>query len=177
MQRHVGAGRARLPDDCAGEANNPHPGLGGGSDAPTSNPGMVDATAAFRARLGACSRSRTTYNIDDNEAAFIPSRSWWLWFPQTWPAPPPNSGIAGSLEGAKAPFKRRYQEVKGSTSRLADRCGGGTAEARWRKSANQVTRRRPGWPLLRDVQLRQLAHLVPKIVALRHRYPACDLWT
>jgi hypothetical protein len=39
----------------------------------------------------------------------------WLWFLQTEPAPPPNSGTAGSLEEAAAQFKRRYQEVKGRT--------------------------------------------------------------
>jgi hypothetical protein len=37
----------------------------------------------------------------------------WLWFLQTEPAPPPNSGKAESLEEAKAAFKRRYAEVKG----------------------------------------------------------------
>jgi hypothetical protein len=36
----------------------------------------------------------------------------WLWFLQTEPAPPPNSGVAGSLEEAKAGFKVRYQQVK-----------------------------------------------------------------
>jgi hypothetical protein len=39
----------------------------------------------------------------------------WLWFLQTEPSPPPNSGMAGSLEEAKAAFKRRYQELKGRT--------------------------------------------------------------
>ena len=38
----------------------------------------------------------------------------WLWFLQTVPAPPPNTGMVGSLEDAKAAFKRRYLEVKGS---------------------------------------------------------------
>jgi hypothetical protein len=38
----------------------------------------------------------------------------WLWFVQTQPATPPNSGVASSLEDAKAAFKRRYTEVKGS---------------------------------------------------------------
>jgi hypothetical protein len=38
----------------------------------------------------------------------------WLWFLQTGPAPPPNSGMAASLEEAKAAFKKRYAEVKGS---------------------------------------------------------------
>jgi hypothetical protein len=38
----------------------------------------------------------------------------WMWFLQTEPAPPPNSGMANSLEEAKAAFKRRYTEVKGS---------------------------------------------------------------
>jgi hypothetical protein len=38
----------------------------------------------------------------------------WLWFLQTEPAPPPNSGMATSLEEAKAAFKRRYSEVKGT---------------------------------------------------------------
>jgi hypothetical protein len=37
----------------------------------------------------------------------------WLWFLQTELAPPPNSGKAGTLEEAKAAFKRRYSEVKG----------------------------------------------------------------
>jgi hypothetical protein len=37
----------------------------------------------------------------------------WMWFLQTEPAPPPNSGTADSLEEAKQAFKRRYQEVKG----------------------------------------------------------------
>jgi hypothetical protein len=36
----------------------------------------------------------------------------WLWFLQTEPAPPPNSGMASSLEGAKAAFKLRYMQVK-----------------------------------------------------------------
>jgi hypothetical protein len=35
-------------------------------------------------------------------------------FLQTEPEPPPPiSGKAGSLEEAQAPFKRRYQKVKG----------------------------------------------------------------
>jgi hypothetical protein len=37
----------------------------------------------------------------------------WLWFLQTEPAPPTNSGKADTLEEAKAAFKRRYAEVKG----------------------------------------------------------------
>jgi hypothetical protein len=36
----------------------------------------------------------------------------WRWFLQTEPAPAPNSGVTGSLEEAKAQFKRRYIEVK-----------------------------------------------------------------
>jgi hypothetical protein len=39
----------------------------------------------------------------------------WLWFLQTEPAPPPNQGVAGTLEEAKAEFKRRYAEVRGRT--------------------------------------------------------------
>jgi hypothetical protein len=39
----------------------------------------------------------------------------WLWFLQTEPAPPANSGTALSAEGAKATFKRRYTEVTGTT--------------------------------------------------------------
>jgi hypothetical protein len=38
----------------------------------------------------------------------------WLWFLQTVPAPPPNQGMADTLEGAMAKFKRRYGEVKGT---------------------------------------------------------------
>jgi hypothetical protein len=39
----------------------------------------------------------------------------WLWFLQIEPAPPPNSGMADTLEEAKAAFKQRYAEVKGAT--------------------------------------------------------------
>jgi hypothetical protein len=39
----------------------------------------------------------------------------WMWFLQTEPAPPPNSGVADSLDEAKAAFKRRYAEVRGRT--------------------------------------------------------------
>lgn len=37
----------------------------------------------------------------------------WLWFLQTDPAPPPSSGVANTLEEAKADFKQRYAEVRG----------------------------------------------------------------
>lgn len=36
----------------------------------------------------------------------------WLWFLQTDPAPPPNSGMADTLDDAKAAFARRYGELK-----------------------------------------------------------------
>ncbi len=36
----------------------------------------------------------------------------WLWFLQTVPAPPPNSGVADTLDEAKAAFAKRYAEVK-----------------------------------------------------------------
>jgi hypothetical protein len=36
-----------------------------------------------------------------------------MWFLQTEPAPPPNSGKIDSLEEAKQTFKRRYAEMKG----------------------------------------------------------------
>jgi hypothetical protein len=39
----------------------------------------------------------------------------WMWFLQTEPAPPPDSGTANTLEEAAAAFKRRYREVKGGT--------------------------------------------------------------
>ena len=39
----------------------------------------------------------------------------WMWFLQTEPAPPPNSGKTDSLEEAKAAFKRRYLQVKGGS--------------------------------------------------------------
>jgi len=44
--------------------------LGGGLDAPSSNPATLphDDTAAFRARLTACSRSPALYTMDDNVA-------------------------------------------------------------------------------------------------------------
>jgi hypothetical protein len=39
----------------------------------------------------------------------------WLWFLQTEPAPPPNRGMADTLEEAKAEFKVHYIQVKGGT--------------------------------------------------------------
>ncbi len=36
----------------------------------------------------------------------------WVWCLQTNPAPPPNRGIADTLDEAKAAFKQRYEEVK-----------------------------------------------------------------
>jgi hypothetical protein len=36
----------------------------------------------------------------------------WHWFLQTAPAPPPNSGMADTLDEAKAAIARRYREVK-----------------------------------------------------------------
>ena len=36
----------------------------------------------------------------------------WLWFLQTDPAPPPNSGMADTLDEAKAAFAKRYAEVR-----------------------------------------------------------------
>jgi len=36
----------------------------------------------------------------------------WRWFLQTVPAPPPNSGVADTLDEAKAAFAKRYEEVR-----------------------------------------------------------------
>jgi hypothetical protein len=36
----------------------------------------------------------------------------WRWFLQTSPAPPPNQGMANTLDEAEAGFKRRYEQVK-----------------------------------------------------------------
>jgi hypothetical protein len=36
----------------------------------------------------------------------------WLWFLQTGPAPPPNQGMADTLDEAKAALAKRYDEVK-----------------------------------------------------------------
>jgi hypothetical protein len=36
----------------------------------------------------------------------------WRWFLQTMPAPPPNSGVADTLDEAKAALVKRYEEVK-----------------------------------------------------------------
>jgi hypothetical protein len=36
----------------------------------------------------------------------------WLWFLQTDSATPPNSGVADSLDEAKAAFAKRYAEVR-----------------------------------------------------------------
>ena len=35
----------------------------------------------------------------------------WRWFLQTVPATPPNEGVAGTLDEAKAAFKKRYEQV------------------------------------------------------------------
>jgi hypothetical protein len=40
------------------------------------------------------------------------SRIKWLWFLQVAPAPPPNQGIADTLEEAKAALAARYGQVK-----------------------------------------------------------------
>jgi hypothetical protein len=37
----------------------------------------------------------------------------WRWFLQTVPAPPPNSGMADTLDEAKAAIAKRYREVLG----------------------------------------------------------------
>jgi hypothetical protein len=42
-----------------------------------------------------------------------PRRAEWLWFLQTEPAPPPNSGMAATLDETMAQLKRRYQQVQG----------------------------------------------------------------
>jgi hypothetical protein len=34
----------------------------------------------------------------------------WLWFLQTEPVPPPNSGMANSLEEAMVEFKRKARQ-------------------------------------------------------------------
>ena len=36
----------------------------------------------------------------------------WVWWLQTSPAPPPNTGIADTLDDAKVAFKKRYEQVK-----------------------------------------------------------------
>ena len=36
----------------------------------------------------------------------------WLWFQQVVRAPPPNHGIADTLDDAKAALAKRYEEVK-----------------------------------------------------------------
>jgi len=43
----------------------------------------------------------------------------WVWRPQTNPAPPPNTGIADTLDDAKAAFKKRSAEVKEARCRAA----------------------------------------------------------
>jgi hypothetical protein len=35
----------------------------------------------------------------------------WHWLLQTVPAPPPNSGMADTLDEAKAAFAKRYAEI------------------------------------------------------------------
>jgi hypothetical protein len=65
----------------------------------------------------------------------------WLWFLQTEPAP--NSGVAGSLEDAKAGFKARYQQVKA-------RAGPAAIGALPRRPRDRCTShsRRPAAPLM-----------------------------
>jgi len=36
----------------------------------------------------------------------------WVWCLQTDPAPPPNRGVADTLDEAKAAFAKRYEEVR-----------------------------------------------------------------
>jgi hypothetical protein len=36
----------------------------------------------------------------------------WRWFLQTVPAPPPNGGLANTLDEAKAAVAARYEQVK-----------------------------------------------------------------
>ncbi len=45
----------------------------------------------------------------------VPAGWKWLWFLQTVPAPPPNNGVADTLDEAKAALAKRYAEVKKST--------------------------------------------------------------
>ena len=42
----------------------------------------------------------------------VPTGVKWLWFLQVEGAPPPNKGIADTLDEAKAALAKRYQEVK-----------------------------------------------------------------
>ena len=42
----------------------------------------------------------------------VPAGVKWLWSLQVARAPPPNEGIADTLDEAKAAFAKRYQEVK-----------------------------------------------------------------
>jgi hypothetical protein len=43
----------------------------------------------------------------------VPAGVKWLWSLQGARAPPPNEGIADTLDEAKAAFAKRYEEVKG----------------------------------------------------------------
>jgi hypothetical protein len=42
----------------------------------------------------------------------VPAGIKWLWSLQVARAPPPNEGIADTLDEAKAAFAKRYEEVK-----------------------------------------------------------------
>jgi hypothetical protein len=64
--------------------------------------------------------SEDDYSVVDGETCvgriykeMIHGEPRWRWFLQTVPAPPPNQGMADTLDEAKAWFKRRYAEVKG----------------------------------------------------------------
>lgn len=42
----------------------------------------------------------------------VPAGERWLWFLQVERTPPPNTGMANTLEEAKAALARRYEQVK-----------------------------------------------------------------
>ena len=74
-------------------------------------PGAMDG---FQVALGGADRTQLFHP----EA--IHREPKWLWFLQTQPATPPNSGVASSLEDAKAAFKRGVCVVPSSDPAAAN---------------------------------------------------------
>jgi hypothetical protein len=72
-QPDAAADQSKISDMFAMPLALPGGRIGGGFDAPASNPAMAphDDTAAFRARLGQCSRSEALYSMDGRTAILL----------------------------------------------------------------------------------------------------------
>jgi hypothetical protein len=61
---------------------------------------VIDETQVYETQIGRIYKER------------VPAGVKWLWTLQVVRAPPPNKGIADTLDEAKAALAKRYQEVK-----------------------------------------------------------------